>query len=33
MWDDYIEWKAYIDFYGQILNLINDVRERDFKVA
>ena len=32
-WDDYIEWKAYNDFYSQITKMINDIKSGNFQVA
>ncbi len=32
-WDDYIEWKAYNDFYSQIKKMINDIKSGNFQVA
>ncbi|MCD4744958.1 MAG: hypothetical protein K8R58_01515 [Bacteroidales bacterium] len=32
-WDDYIEWKAYNDFYSQITKMINDIKSGNFQIA
>jgi hypothetical protein len=32
MWDDYIEWKAFTDFYQQTLKITQDVRIGNFQV-
>jgi len=32
-WDDYIEWKAYSNFYHNVTKTIEDVRLGNFKVA
>lgn len=32
-WDDYIEWKAYNNFYHNVTKTIEDVRLGNFKVA
>ena len=32
-WDDYIEWKAYNDFYLQITKKIDDIKSGNFQVA
>jgi len=32
-WDDYIEWKAYVNFFKQINNQIIDVKRGDFQLA
>ena len=33
MWDDFIEWKAYTNFYNKTNQIIQDVRVGNFKVA
>ncbi|MEN8119923.1 MAG: hypothetical protein ABFS35_06235 [Bacteroidota bacterium] len=32
-WDDYIEWKAYNNFYHEVTKTIENVRLGNFKVA
>ncbi len=32
-WDDYIEWKAYINFYQQLIQGIENVKSGDFQLA
>jgi hypothetical protein len=31
-WDDFIEWKAYYDFYKITLSKIKDLENGDFKI-
>ena len=33
MWDDYIEWKAFNNFYKKTNQIIEDVKVGDIKIA
>lgn len=33
LWDDYIEWKAYLDFLSDINKKIDDIKNGLFQVA